>query len=71
MAVNRPPQPKGIRIDQPPTIHLGHETTTLEHKGIQAERDKYNREIKRCNEQRTAWKRLDATLDLGYTLAIV
>jgi len=39
-------------INREPTIHLGHEASALEKKGIRTERGDYNREIQKRNEER-------------------
>ena len=39
-------------LDRLPYIHLGHEASALEKKGIQTERGDYNREIARRNDER-------------------
>jgi hypothetical protein len=44
---------KAQGIDREPTIHLGHEATALERKGIKTEKGDYNREIQKRNEERT------------------
>jgi len=41
-------------INRLPYIHLGHEATALEKKGIKTAKGDYNREIKRINDERTA-----------------
>ena len=43
---------KAQGIDREPTIHLGHEATALERKGIRTEKGDYNREIKKRNADR-------------------
>jgi len=43
---------KAQGIDREPTIHLGHEASALEKKGIRTERGDINREIQRRNEAR-------------------
>jgi len=45
---------KARGIDREPTIHMGHEATALERKGVKTERGNYNREIQRRNAEREA-----------------
>ena len=59
---------KAQGIDREPTIHLGHEASALEKKGIRTERGDRNREIQKRNLERSAQKPDNDTEKTAQTL---
>jgi len=55
-------------VDRLPYIHMGHEATFLEKKGIFTRRGDYNREIQRHNNERAAKETRSALMDANFKM---